>query len=153
MIGRRSLPDGVAAAVPGERPLGWAAVPGGWAVATARRLVLPGRDPLGWEDVVRAIWDEPVLELQLPDGPLRLTLETPGGLPEVVRERVTASVLVQHHVPLRGGKGVRIVARRPPGGSEVTWRVTFDPGLDHRDPQLRSEANRALSELRASLGL
>ncbi|HQR79232.1 MAG TPA: hypothetical protein PLT68_03315 [Actinomycetota bacterium] len=153
MIRRKPPPAEVVAALPGERPLAWALAPEGWAVASARRLVLPGRDPLGWEDVVRAAWDEPVLELHLPDGQLHLTLDDPGGLPEVVRERVTASVVVQHHVLLRGDRGVRIVARRPPGGSEVTWRVTFDSGLDHRDPQLRAEADRALAELRSSLGL
>jgi len=71
----------------------------------------------------------------------------------VVNERVKASVVVQHHVPLRGDKGVRIVARRVPGGTDVTWRVTFDPGLDPQDPALRADAEAALAEVRTTMGL
>jgi hypothetical protein len=69
-------------------------------------------------------------------------IENPGLIPEVVNERVKASVVVQHHVPLRDDKGVRIVARRKPGGADVTWRVTFDPGLDPQDPDLRARGRR-----------
>jgi hypothetical protein len=122
-------------------------------VATAEHLYLPLREPLSWDEVIRAAWDEPVLELQLAEGPYRLLIERPGNIPQVVNERVKASVVVQHHVPLRGERGVRIVARRRPGTTDVTWRVTFDAGLDPHDPQLRAEADHALQELRASLGL
>ena len=135
------------------RPLAWAPVAGDWIVATAEHLYLPHQEPIGWEQVVRAAWDDPVLEVQLAEGPYRLVIERPGNIPQVVNERVKASVVVQHHVPLRGEKGVRIVARRRPGSSEVTWRVTFDPGLDHGDPQLREQADEALRDLRATLGL
>ena len=122
------------------------------ALAWDQRL-LPFREPLTWDEVVRAAWDEPVMELQLPDGPYRLVIERPGNIPQVVNERVKASVVVQHHVPLRGDKGVRIVARRRPGTTDVTWRVTFDAGLDHRDAVLRAEADAALQDLRTTLGL
>lgn len=135
------------------KALAWAPVGGDWVIATTDQLLLPFREPLGWDDVVRAAWDEPVLELQLPDGPYRLVIERPGNIPQVVNERVKASVVVQHHVPLRGDKGVRIVARRRPGTTEVTWRVTFDAGLDHRDPDLRQAADEALRDLRTTLGL
>jgi hypothetical protein len=83
----------------------------------------------------------------------RLVIERPGNIPQVVNERVKASVVIQHHVPLRGDKGVRLVARRRPGGTDVTWRVTFDSGLDPRDPDLRDQADLALQELRTSIGL
>lgn len=149
----RRVPPEVKQRAAGARPLAWAPVAGDWVVATADCLLLPHRDPLAWEELIRAAWDEPVMELQLPEGPYRLVIERPGKIPEVVNERVKASVVVQHHVPLVGDKGVRLVARRHPGGTEVTWRVTFDPGLDHRDPELRAGADEALAELRASLGL
>ena len=148
---RRRAPAEVRSRV--ARPLAWAPVGGDWVVATAEELLLPLREPLGWDEVVRAAWDDPVLELQLPEGPYRLVIERPGDIPQVVNERVKASVVVQHHVPLVGESGVRIVARRRPGGTDVTWRVIFDPGLDPADPDLRARADAALAQLRGSLGL
>ncbi|HRY10339.1 MAG: hypothetical protein H6526_00560 [Actinobacteria bacterium] len=137
----------------GEKPLAWARVAGDWVVATRDRLFLPMQDPITWDQVIRAAWDDPVLELQLAEGPYRLVMEQPGLIPELVNERVKASVVVQHHVALQGDKGVRIVARRKPGGSEVMWRVTFDAGLDPGDPVLRAQADAALADLRTTIGL
>jgi hypothetical protein len=136
-----------------RKPLAWAPVAGDWVIADTGSLHLPHREPVPWADVVRAAWDEPVLELQLPEGPYRLVIERPGNIPHVVNERVKASVVVQHHVPLRADKGVRLVARRTPGTTDVTWRVTFDAGLDPQDPQLRADADAALKDLRTTLGL
>lgn len=136
-----------------SKPLAWAPAGGDWVVASAESLIIPGREPLEWVQVIRAAWDDPVLEVQAPEGMYRLVLENPGRIPEVVNERVKASVVVQHHVPLVGEQGVRLVARRRPGDTDITWRVTFDPGLDPEDPELRSAANRALTELRSSIGL
>lgn len=151
MMGR--APREVRERAAGQKALAWAPVAGDWVVATSQSLLLPLRDPITWDRVVRAAWDEPVLELQLPDGLYRLVIERPGNIPQVVNERVKASVVIQHHVPLRGDKGVRLVARRRPGGTDVTWRVTFDSGLDPRDPDLRDQADLALQELRTSIGL
>lgn len=153
MIRRRRAPAEVRDKAGEGKPLAWAPVAQEWLIATADVLIVPGREPLGWVDVVRAAWDEPVLELQLPEGMYRLVLEEPGHIPQVVNERVKASIVIQHHVPLVGDKGVRIVARRTPGGSEVSWRVTFDPGLDPEDPDLRRGADDALTQLRTSIGL
>lgn len=149
----RRVPAEVRQRARGDKPLAWAPVAGDWVVASRDRLFLPMQDPIAWDEVIRAAWDAPVLELQLAEGPYRLVIEQPGLIPEVVNERVKASVVVQHHVALRGDKGVRIVARRKPGGSEVTWRVTFDPGLDVRDSDLRAQADAALAELRTTTGL
>ena len=78
-------------------------------------------------------------------------LDEPGSLPTVVYERVTSSVVVSERVALRGELGARIVARR--AGDGLRWTVTFDAGLDPRDPVLRAEADEALAELRATLGV
>ncbi len=150
---RRRVPDEVSAQVDGARPLAWAACGGGWVVATHDRLLLPDRDPVPWEQVVRAAWDDPVMEIQIPGETVRLVLEEPGNVPEVVNERVKASVVVQQHVALVGDKGVRLVARRAPGGTAITWRVTYDAGLDSTDPGLQAAAEDALTELRAAIGL
>ncbi len=149
----RRAPAEVRQRADGDKPLAWAAVAGDWVVASRDRLFLPLQAPVSWDQVIRAAWDAPVLELQLAEGPYRLVIENPGLIPDVVNERVKASVVVQHHVPLRGDKGVRIVARRKPGGADVTWRVTFDPGLDPQDPQLRADADAALADVRTTMGL
>lgn len=149
----RRAPAEVRRRADGDKPLAWAAVAGDWVVASRDRLFLPLQAPVSWDQVIRAAWDAPVLELQLAEGPYRLVIENPGLIPDVVNERVKASVVVQHHVPLRGDKGVRIVARRKPGGADVTWRVTFDPGLDPQDPQLRADADAALADVRTTMGL
>jgi len=149
----RRAPAEVRQRAGGDKPLAWAPVAGDWVVATRDRLFLPLQEPVRWDEVIRAAWDAPVLELQLAQGPYRLVIENPGLIPDVVNERVKASVVVQHHVPLRGEKGVRIVARRVPGGTEVTWRVTFDAGLDPQDPALRADAEAALAEVRTTMGL
>lgn len=151
---RRRAPEPVRELAGGDKPLAWTQVAQQWLVATTQFLVVPGRaQPLAWHDVVRAAWDDPVLELQAPEGPYRFVLENPDKIPQVVNERVKASVLIQHHVPLVGERGVRLVARRPPGSDEIIWRVTFDVGLDPDDPGLRAAADAALAELRTSIGL
>ncbi len=70
-----------------------------------------------------------------------------------MRERVTASIVIQHHALLDGDLGARFVARRVPGSVDLRWSVVFDAGLDPRSPDLRRRADTALAELRTSLGV
>jgi hypothetical protein len=79
-------------------------------------------------------------------------LAEPGSVPETVRERVTATVVMSTHVKLTGG-GVRIAARRPARGGEPRWTFVFDPGLDPADPGLLAQAEQALEEIRRQTGL
>lgn len=150
----------------GERPVAWGTASGAEAlvpiVATDRALhVGPLAHPsrLPWDRCVRATWEEPVLDLvvqPVPGGPTRslaLRLVEMGELPVVIRERITDSVVAQHHVVLRGDKGARLVARRVADDASVRWSVVFDAGLDPRDPELRREADAALAELRSQLGI
>lgn len=166
---RPGIPAEVAAIPePGERILGWGTGPAQrdgtptFAVATDQALYLPayvGRLP--WQQVIRAGWDAPVLEVSYtPSGApvgtspkiLRVTLDDPGAVPEAVRDRVTASVAVQQHVDLGSGRGATLIARRT-GDAGFRWQVIFDAGLDPADPQLRAEADAALRELRSTLGI
>ena len=152
-MSRRRAPAQARQLAGADRAIAWASVGDDWVVATRAGLALPAHDSVTWDQVIRAAWDEPVLEVQIPEGIVRLVLDEPGHIPEVVNERVKASVVIQHHVPLVGDKGVRIVARRKPGSTDISWRVTFDPGLDPGDPVLRAAADEALAELRANIGL
>ena len=147
----------------GRRVLAWAPSGTSSLVATEELLVLPeGFDPsaLGWDRILRVSWGTDVVEITAQPTPgaapvvlrVHVVLGT-GVLPAVVRERVNASIVVQHHVPLVGELGARVVARRTSGSDELRWSVVFDAGLDPADPGLRDQADSALAELRTSLGI
>ncbi|MCA0328916.1 MAG: hypothetical protein LCI03_03335 [Actinobacteria bacterium] len=160
---RLRAPSEIRARVPGEKVLAWCPSGSSSCIATGTGLLLPeGFDParLAWDLVLRAVWGE--------DGVDITAQRTPGGRPEtfhvpmsddaeslamVTRERVNASIVVQHHAELVGSAGARLVARRIPGSTDLRWSVVFDPGLDPSDPDLRAAADQALADLRTSLGI
>ncbi|RJL21451.1 hypothetical protein [Bailinhaonella thermotolerans] len=138
----------------GERPLAHAVTPqGGHVVATTLALHLPTGARLPWETVERAQWKDDWVHVFTTDGEEHhVRLSEAGRLPEVLRERVTASIVVNRHVRLDVGgpeeRGVRIMARRAPGSDRLTWTFAFDEGLDPEDPGLRAAAEQALEDLR-----
>jgi hypothetical protein len=149
-----------------ENVLAASMVEGGhWAAGTRAALYLPGDDGLrrvGWETVERAEWDsdESVLhvwetaEFGTPMRRTDLRLDNPGRFGQLVRERISASILVQRHMPLVGRKGVRIVGRRNPArtDAEVVWNFVLDQGVDPDEPGVLTRAEDALSAMRAELG-
>jgi hypothetical protein len=150
----------------GERILGWASASGdhrGYLACTNHALLFAGpaqHERIAYDRVIRAAWEEPGLELVIqmesgtPTQTMRLILAEPGRVPAVVRDRVTASVMAQRHVPLRpDGTGARLVARKDPRTEQVRWAVIFDAGLDPADLENRAAADEALREVRSSLGL
>lgn len=158
---RDSLAD--AEVAPGERVVAHARTPSGApVVVTVQALYLPQRSGevrrVVWERVDLAAWEPPVLEV-LEAGtsvPARVLLEEAGRVPEAVRERVTASIVVSERVVLGEGPdgelGARITGRRLPEGTDLAWTVTFDRGLDPADPGLRAAADRELARMRAWYG-
>jgi hypothetical protein len=110
---------------------------------------------LPWERVEQAVWRDGVLVIREVGGGRHVVpLTDPGSVPETVRERVTATVVVSAHVKLPSGGGVRITARRPArGNAEPRWSLVFDPGLDPKDPGLLAQAEQAMEEIRRQTGL
>ena len=158
MIGRRR-PDLPVA--PGERVLAWAIGVGGDVVAGTRDAVYVAGVRIPWEQVEAADWDADAGVLRISEvgswGELRpehaITLDDPGRLLELVRERVTATVVLQRRVPIRGGRGLRVIARRAPGGERrVTWVYEYDAGIDPDDPEVRAAAEAALAAAREDVG-
>jgi len=151
----------------GERLLAWAPVAGGqWVAGTRDALYLPdGRLP--WEEIEAADWDHELARLRVAEvgqwglprveHALMLDASAPydtDRLLQLVRERVTASVLLVRHVPITGKRGVRVVARRAPSGrSEVHWVYEYDAGVDPTDPVVQAAASAALDSARADVGL
>lgn len=162
---RDRRPDLVVAS--GERLLAWATGRSGTVGGTRDALYLPGGiDDAGprrvpWETVASAEWDaeESVLRVTelAPWGEQQpvhlLALDDPARLLQLVRERVTASIVVQRHVPVRRRHEVRVVGRRAPRGSgEITWLVDYDAALDPADPAVRQVVDAALVAARADVG-
>ncbi len=131
---------------------------GTWVAATRRALLLPGRR-IEWVTIAHAEWsdeDDALLVDQLggPDGlpqRHRLVLDEPGRLPEVLRERVTSSIVASRHIPVVGRAGVRIVARRVPGQDDLVWQVVVDRELDPGDERVQAAGETGISALRREL--
>lgn len=115
-----------------------------------------------WEQVEAADWDRDTDTFRLSEvgswGDRRpvhtATLREPGRLLELVRERVTASVVLQRHVPVAGRRGLRVIARRAPAGTgRVQWVYEYDEGVDPDAPAVRQAARDALETMRRDVGL
>jgi len=146
---------------PGERVLAWTEATTGEVLAGTREaLYLPGVR-LGWEDVEAADWDRDTEEFRVaevgrwgePRVEHRYPISEPRRLLELVRERVTASVLLVRHVPVQGRRGVRVIARRAPGGARaLRWIYEYDAGIDPDDPTVRLAAETALASAQDEVG-
>lgn len=115
-----------------------------------------------WEQVEAADWSRDDDRLRVSEvgeyGERRpvheLVLDDPGKLLPMVRERVTASVVLQRRVTVRGKQGLFVVARRAPNGDgAITWAYDLDAGLDPDDPEVRRLADLGLRAAAEELGL
>ena len=157
---RRARPPIPVAA--GERLLAWAEADSGALVGGTRDALYVAAPDLEhtripWEQVEAADWDTESSVLRVTEvgswGERRpehtFVIDEPGRLLELVRERVTASVVLQRHVALQGRRGVRVIARRAPRGDQpLQWVYEYDEGIDPDDPFVRHAAAEALAAAR-----
>ncbi|QZY30299.1 hypothetical protein [Nocardioides coralli] len=145
----------------GESVLAWARATDGTVVAGTRDAVYVAGTRLPWEEVEAADWDRDTEIFRLSEvgawGQQRaehvLTIEEPRRLLELVRERVTASVVLQRHVDVDGRRGLRVIARRAPrGDAPIRWVYEYDEGVDPDDPAVREAAESALRAAREEVG-
>ncbi len=143
---------------PGETTLATATTADGRAVCGTRdALYLPFRIP--WEQVETADWDSETSTLRVLETdaePFQLVLEDdePRRLLELIRERVTASVVIHRHVDIVGNRGLRVIARRAPGRrDDLLWRTRYDEGVDPEDPEVRRLAAQTLASAKSDVGL
>lgn len=149
----------------GEKLLAWAESGSGEMVgATRDALYVVARQSrrIPWEQIEAADWDKDTSVLRVSEvgswsverPEYAFTLDEPGRLLELVRERVSASVVLQRHVALSGRRGLRVIARRAPRGDQpLTWVYEYDAGIDPDDPVVRLAAERALTAARDEVGL
>jgi len=152
---------------PGEKVLASATTgDGAWLLGSRAALYVVPPEPterrrIPWEHVERADWQRDSQRLVVAEvgryGEVRprhtFTLDQPGALLPFVRERVTASVVMQRRVVVDGSKGLFVIARRPPDGAgEITWAYEFDGGVDPSDPVVVEMAEQGLRAAAEELG-
>ena len=133
--------------------LAWAETDNGIVAGTRDALYLPDAhghlQPIRvpWHEVETADWDVDTGALVVREvGTYGLTrpehhlvVDEPGRLLELVRERVTATIVLTRPVPLGGGRHATVIGRRATSGQRaVAWFVEYDVGLDpDRTPRRR----------------
>ena len=163
MIGRRARPTVEVAR--GERVLAYSEATDG-AVLAGTRAAFYLRDPDGtvtrvpWEQVEAAGWDREESLLTISEvgtwgeerAVHRVEVKDPWRLLQLVRERVTASVVLQRHIPVSAGRGLRVVGRRAPvGDAPVEWFFEYDAGVDPADPLVAQAASAALAQAKGDI--
>ncbi len=152
---RDSLAD---AAVRGEaRVLAWA--PAHEDVALGSPACLSVGGPLGWthvgwHTVERGGWNAENGQLQWRTydgarGAVQLT--PPRRLPELFRERVSASLVVEQVTPFRASRGIIVSGRRDLGdvGAPLAWHATLSRGLTWSTDGVEDAAEAAIVALRS----
>ncbi len=138
---------------------------GSWVALTTFRVVVlsaPGDVQVDrpWHEVDTGAWDPDTMTLSLSwVGSVRGLQWTvrertgPGRLPEVFRERVSATVVLVRQVDLGPRRGARISVRKDLSTRRLLDQVLFDRGARADDVELAREVATARRELRDSVGL
>ena len=141
-----------------ERILAWVDDGSGRPVVASETALHLQRNPpaysrFSWDQIESASYDTEVLTItlvpELGSSLLRVPVGPDADLPVAVRDRVTASVVVDRFVPLEGDLGVRIIGRR--GDHEaVSWRTDLDAALADR-ADLMIVVEELLAEVQAEV--
>jgi len=146
---------------PRARVLAWAALAGGgWAAATVDALhVLDVRGRLlhrPWVEVDHAAWDDDSRTLAVwwvgSRTPTPLEVGDGSFLPEVVHERVRASVVLTREVEVPGGRRVWVALRKAADGA-LSTTTSAQRGVRLDDPEVASLVARAAASLEEEAGL
>lgn len=152
------------------RVLAWGTTADGCAIASPSVLSVPampadqvgqpcdGWRHIGWHEIERGGWDSDASRLGwvLYDGERGLVeLPEPGRLPEVFRERVAASIVLERSVPILNRRAVLISARRDlsAGAESITWNSTLERGLSWQGEGVRAAVDEAVARVRTEYDL
>jgi hypothetical protein len=168
---RPALPSDLAAVLASgdahDRPLAWADDGQATTVVAGRdRLHVLRRTPDGsvehvldrpWHLVDSGTWvgEDAALRVTWVDRrpPTRVVLPQPGLLPETLRERVQASVVIAESVELGRGRTARVVVRRVLASGELVAQAVLGPGVRLDDPGVRDAVAAGLARVREQVGL
>ena len=166
---RPPVPADVAAAIaPEEREqlLAWAVDSLGTTVVAGRhRLYAVASGPEGarltlsrpWHLVDAGLWsgEDGSLRVTWVDGerPARFVLTEPGMLPETLRERVQASVVLGEALDLGGRRTARVVVRKDLATGALTSQALLGPGVRSADPGVAEQVRQGLDRVREQVGM
>ncbi|MFL6024480.1 MAG: hypothetical protein ACJ72O_14175 [Marmoricola sp.] len=150
----------------GEKVLAFANDGDRWLLGTRLALVLVGVGEergvvrLPWEAVQAADWDQDegtltvseVGEFGRPRAAYAFSLVHPALLLQLIRERVTASVILQRGYLVTGKRGFKVIGRRSPEGGPISWMHEYDAGIDPDEPDVVAAAAELLAQARADVG-
>ncbi|MGB5952872.1 MAG: hypothetical protein WBG57_10235 [Ornithinimicrobium sp.] len=151
----------------GESVLAAAAEDGtqAWMVLTTYRLLVLGPDSTvqvdrPWHQVGTGAWDPESGTLSLTwidsNRAVQWSMRTetgPGRIPEVFRERVSASVVRAREIKLGPQRSARVTVRMVLSTRELVDQVSWGRGSSNADQELAAEVDRARAEVRAEVGL
>lgn len=74
-------------------------------------------------------------------------------VPETLRERVQASVVLAESLRFRGRRTARVVIRQDLASGELVAQTLLGPGVRAADPEVRHATEEAMARLREQVGL
>ncbi|WP_406831274.1 hypothetical protein ABEG17_00425 [Pedococcus sp. KACC 23699] len=111
----------------------------------------------GWHEVDSGSWSAELTQLTVTwvDGarPSQWVLGDTTLLPETLRERVQASVVLTQKIELGPRRTARAVIRQDLGGGGLVEQVVLGRGARADDPEVAATAESALAYLREQVGL
>jgi hypothetical protein len=166
---RPAVPAEVAAAIDpadGDRLLAWGTDDDGTTLVAGRHRLYVVRTPLEgapvlalsrpWHLVDAGTWAEGgVLRITWVDGepPLRVVLTEPGELPETLRERVQASVVLAESLDLGQRRSAKVVVRRDLATNALLSQAVLGRGTRSDDPGVAEQVREGLARVREQVGL
>lgn len=166
---RPAVPEDVAAVIDpadGDRLLAWGTDDAGTTLVAGRhRLHVVRTDAEGarvlalsrpWHLVDAGTWAEGgVLRVTWVDRepPLRVVLTEPGMLPETLRERVQASVVLAESLDLGERRSAKVVVRRDLATNGLVSQAVLGRGVRSDDPGVAERVRAGLVRVREQVGL
>lgn len=138
---------------------------GHWLVLTTFRLLERSAEGMtllerAWHEVDTGTWDPDLwlLTVSFTDGlnPRQWQLKTqtgPGNVPQVLRERTTASVVLMRVVNLGPRRSARVTIRKDLATRELAEQVILGRGARTDDAELMAAVDQAREDLRGQTGL
>jgi hypothetical protein len=110
-----------------------------------------------WHLVDAGLWsgEDGALRITWVDGerPARFVLDQPGMLPETLRERVQASVVLAEALDLGGRRTARVVVRKDLETNALLSQAVLGPGVRSADPEVSEQVQAGLARVREQVGL
>ena len=141
---------------PKEKVFSWARHGGGFLAATDLGIIsIDSHDStkIPWQLAIAGKWEPPLLSVTcLPHMTVAAwQLDDPGMLPQAVRDRITAHVLIDRVINFPGHASVRFVATKSPDG--VKWLTNAQDQTWADSPEGKSAISAQLADLRSALGI